>query len=122
MKRFWTIPLGTPWSDKKASVLTVPKPEERTPDDGQPRYSGERAVCLFDSEEAARAFWQESGEFDVSEYREAQNKAVDFVSIAPSELAEYVLTVGPPYVVVNPSVFVTQNRTFRCAEEFLNSP
>ena len=120
LKRYWTITLGTPLSDKKVRVLSVPKPQGRTPD-GQPRYSGERAVCLFDSEEAAQAFWQESGEFDVSEYREAQNEAVNFVSIAPSGLAEYVLTVGHPYVAVNPSVFVTQERAFWRTEEFLDS-
>jgi hypothetical protein len=120
MKRYWTITLGTPLSDKKVRVLSVPKAQGRTPD-GQPKYSGERAVCLFDSEEAARAFWQESGEFDVSEYRKAQSEAVNFFCIAPSGLAEYVLTVGHPYVVVNPSVFVTQERSFWRTEEFLDS-
>jgi len=119
-KRYWTITLGTPLSDKKVRALSVPKPEGRTPD-GQPRYSGERAICLFDSEEAARTFWQESGEFDVSEYSKAQNEAVNFVSIAPCGLAEYVLTVGHPYVAVNPSVFVPQERAFCRTEEFLDS-
>ena len=77
----------------------------------------------FDSEEAARGFWQEAEEFDFSEYIAVQYGArpVYFVPIHPSMLAEFVRTVGHPFVAVNPSILAAKEGPFVPVEEFLES-
>ena len=102
--------------------MATPKPEGRDPA-GKIEYGSEQALCLFDSEEAARGFWQEAEEFNFSEYIAAQYGArpVYFVPIPPSMLEEFVSTVGHPFVAVNPSVFTAKEESFFSAEEFLRS-
>jgi hypothetical protein len=102
--------------------MATPKPEGRD-SAGKIEYGNEHALCLFDSEEAARGFWQEAEEFNFSEYIAAQHgsRPVYFVPIPPTMLAEFVRTVGHPFVAVNPSVFTAREESFLPAEEFLDS-
>jgi hypothetical protein len=102
--------------------MAMPKPETRD-SAAKLQYGSEQALCLFDSEEAAREFWQEAEEFNFSEYIAAQYGArpVYFVPIPPSMLAEFVRTVGHPFVAVNPAVFNPKEGPFVPVEEFLES-
>jgi hypothetical protein len=120
MKQYWIVAFGRPWEDENFTSITVPKPEGRDPE-GERLYSEEGALCLFDSEEAARGFWQEIREFDDDEHPEVQDKELNFVPVKPERLEEFVRSTGYPYVVVNPSVLLTQERYFWSPEEFLDS-
>ncbi|MCA1740158.1 MAG: hypothetical protein LC740_15430 [Actinobacteria bacterium] len=121
MRRFWAVTFGAP-GEPQIGIMATPKPEGRD-SAGNLKHGSEQALCLFDSEEAARGFWQEAEEFNFSEYIAAQYGArpVYFVPIHPSMLAEFVRTVGHPFVAVNPSVFSAKEEPFLLAEEFLNS-
>lgn len=121
MGRFWAVTFGAP-GEPQIGIMATPKPEGWD-SVGKPEYGSEQALCLFDSEEAARGFWQEAEEFNFSEYIAAQYGArpVYFVPIHPSMLAEFVRTVGHPFVAVNPSVFTLKEELFVPVEEFLRS-
>jgi hypothetical protein len=121
MRRFWAVTFGAP-GEPQIGILATPISEGRV-SAGKPEYGGEQALCLFDSEEATRGFWQEADEFNFSEHLAAQYGArpVYFVLIPPSMLAEFVRTVGHPFVAVNPSVFTAREETFLPTEEFLGS-
>lgn len=121
MGRFWAVTFGAP-GEPQIGIMATPKPEGWD-SAGKPKYGSEQALCLFDSEEAARGFWQEAEEFNFSEHIAAQYGArpVYFVPIHPSWLAEFVRTVGHPFVAVNPSVFNMKEELFVTAEEFLES-
>lgn len=121
MRRFWAVTFGAP-GEPQIRIMATPKPEGRD-SAGKLEYGGEQALCLFDSEEAARGFWQEAEEFNFSEQIAAQYGArpVYFVPIPPSMLAEFVRTVGHPFIAVNPSVFTEKEKSFLSAEEFLSS-
>jgi hypothetical protein len=120
MKQYWIVAFGRPWEDESFIGITVPQPLGRGPD-GERLYSDERALCLFDSEEAARGFWQEIREFDVDDHPEVQDKELNIVPVKPEGLEELVRRSGHPLVVVNPSVLLTQERYFWSTEEFLDS-
>jgi hypothetical protein len=121
MRRFWAVTFGAP-GEPQIGIMATPIPEGRDPA-GKIEYGSEHALCLFDSEEAARGFWQEAEEFNFSEYVAAQHgsRPVYFVPIPPTMLAEFVRTVGHPFVAVNPSVFNAKEAPFVPAEEFLES-
>ncbi len=121
MSRYWAVTFGAP-GEPQIGIMATPKPEVRN-SVGELEYGGEHALCLFDSEEAARGFWQEAEKFNFSERIAAQYGArpVYFVPIPPSMLAEFVRTVGHPFVAVNPSVFTENEKSFLPAEKFLNS-
>jgi hypothetical protein len=121
MSRFWAVTFGAP-GESQIGIMAMPKPEARD-SAGKLQYGSEQALCLFDSEEAARGFWQEAEEFNFSEYIAAQYGArpVYFVPIPPTMLAEFVRTVGHTFVAVNPSVFNAKEAPFVPAEEFLKS-
>lgn len=121
MRRFWAVTFGAP-GESQIGIMATPKSEGRD-SAGKLKHGSEQALCLFDSEEAARGFWQEAEEFNFSEYIAAQYGArpVYFVPIHPSMLAVFVRTVGHPFVAVNPSVFSAKEESFLLAEEFLNS-
>jgi len=120
MKQFWILAFGRPWEPEPYTSISLPKPWGRGPD-GERQYSAERALCLFDSEEAARGFWQEIQEFEVEEPPEVQGREMNVVAVKPEGLEEFVRSTGHPFVVVNPSVLPTQERYFWPTEEFLNS-
>ena len=121
MKRFWAVTFGAP-GEPQIGIMAMPKPEGRDLA-GKPKYGSEQALCLFDSEEAARDFWQEAEEFNFSEHVAAQYGAspVYFVPIHPSMLVEFVRTVGHPFVAVNPSIYAANEEPFVPVEEFLKS-
>lgn len=121
MRRFWAVTFGAP-GEPQIGIMAMPKPEGQDFAD-ESKYGSEQALCLFDSEEAARGFWQEAEEFDFSEYIAVQYGArpVYFVPIHPSMLAEFVRTVGHPFVAVNPSIFAAKEEPFVPVEEFLES-
>ncbi len=121
MRRFWAVTFGAP-GEPQIGIMATPIPEGRDPA-GKIEYGSEHALCLFDSEEAARGFWQEAEEFNFSEYIAAQHGSspVYFVPIPPTMLAEFVRTVGHPFVTVNPSVFTAREGSLVSAEEFLES-
>jgi hypothetical protein len=119
MRRFWAVTFGAP-GESQIGIMATPTPEGRDPA-GKIEYGSEHALCLFDSEEAARGFWQEAEKFNFSEYIAAQHgsRPVYFVPIPPTMLAEFVRTVGHPFVTVNPSVFTAREGSLVSAEEFL---
>ncbi len=121
MKRFWTVTFGAP-REPQIGIMATPIPEGRDPA-GKIEYGSEHALCLFDSEEAARGFWQGAEEFNFSEYIAAQHgfRPVYFVPIPPTMLVEFVRTVGHPFVAVNPSVFTAREDSLLSVEEFLDS-
>ena len=121
MRRFWAVTFGAP-GEPQIGIMATPIPEGRDPA-GKIEYGSEHALCLFDSEEAARGFWQEAEEFNFSEYIAAQHgsRPVYFVPIPPTMLAEFVRTVGYPFVTANPSVFTAREGSLVSAEEFLES-
>ena len=102
--------------------MATPKPEGRDAR-GEIEHGSEHALCLFDSEEAARGFWQEAERSGFSEHIAAQHgsRPIYFVPIPPAMLAEFVRTVDHPFVAVNPSVFNAEEESFLPAEEFLGS-
>ncbi|CAA9404722.1 MAG: hypothetical protein AVDCRST_MAG78-47 [uncultured Rubrobacteraceae bacterium] len=122
MRRFWAVTFGAP-GEPQIGIMATPKPEGPNPAGKKTEHGSEHALCLFDSEEAARGFWQEAEEFNFSEYIAAQygSRPVYFVPIHPTMLAEFVRTVGHPFVAVNPSVFGAKEEPFLPAEEFLDS-
>ena len=122
MRRFWAVTFGAP-GEPQIGIMATPISEGRV-SAGKPEYGGEQALCLFDPEEAARGFWQEADEFNFSEHLAAQYGArpVYFVPIPPSMLAEFVRTVGHPFVAVSPSVFTAREETFLPTEKCLGYP
>jgi hypothetical protein len=112
MRRFWAVTFGAP-GEPQIGIMATPIPEGRDPA-GKIEYGSEHALCLFDSEEAARGFWQGAEEFNFSEYIAAQHgsRPVYFVPIPPTMLVEFIKTVGHPFVAVNPSVFTTLEESF----------
>jgi hypothetical protein len=92
MRRFWAVTFGAP-GEPQIGIMATPKLEGRD-SAGKIEYGREHALCLFDSEEAARGFWQEAEEFNFSEYIAAQHgsRPVYFVPIPPTMLAE---SLGP---------------------------
>jgi len=120
MRRFWAVTFGAP-GEPQIGIMATPIPEGRDPA-GKIEYGSEHALCFFNSEEAARGFWQEE-EFNFSEYIAAQHgsRPVYFVPIPPTMLAEFVRTVGHPFVAVNPSIITAREESFVSVEEFLNS-
>ena len=121
MRRFWAVTFGAP-GEPQIGIMATPVPEGRDYT-GEIEYGSEHALCLFDSEEAARGFWQEAERFNFSEYIAAQHgsRPVYFVPIPPTMLAEFVRTVGHPFVAVNPSVSTAIEGSLVSAEEFLES-
>lgn len=121
MRRFWAVTFGAP-GEPGIGIMATPVPEGRG-STSKIEYGSEHALCLFDSEEAARGFWQKAEKANFSEYIAAQygSKPVYFVPIPPSMLAEFVETVGHPFVAVNPSVSTAREESFLPAEEFLRS-
>jgi hypothetical protein len=121
MSHYWAVTFGAP-GEPQIAIMAMPKLEARD-SAGELQHGSEQALCLFDSEEAARGFWQEAEEFNFSEYIAAQygGRPVYFVPIPPTMLAEFVRTVGHPFVAVNPSVFNAKEAPFVPAEEFLSS-
>ncbi len=121
MRRFWAVTFGAP-GEPQIGIMATPKPEGRDPA-GKIEYGSDHALCLFDSEEAAREFWQEAEGFNFSEHIAAQHgfRPVYFVPIPPPMLEEFVRTVGHPFVAVNLSVFAAKEESFLPVEEFLRS-
>ncbi len=121
MRRFWAVTFGAP-GEPGIGIMATPVSEGRG-SAGKIEYGSEHALCLFDSEEAARAFWQEAEKANFSEYIAAQYgfKPVYFVPIPPSMLAEFVETVGHPFVAVNPSISTAREECLLPAEEFMRS-
>ena len=121
MRRFWADTFGAP-GEPRIGIMAMPKPEGQDPA-GKLENGNEQALCLFDSEEAARRFWKEAEDFNFSEYVIVQHGArpVYFVPIYPPMLAEFVRAVGHPFVAVNPSNFATKEERFVPVEEFLES-
>ena len=121
MRRFWAVTFGAP-GEPGIGIMATPVPEGRG-STSKIEYGSEHALCLFDSEEAARGFWQKAEKANFSEYIAAQygSKPVYFVPIPPTMLVEFVETVGHPFVAVNPSVSTAREESFLPAEEFLRS-
>ncbi len=119
MAQYWIVAFGRSWEPEPFTSISVHKPEGLG-SNGERLY-GESSLCLFDSEQAARGFWQEIREFDVDEPPQVQGRGIHFQPVKPEGLEAFILSTGHSYVVVNPSVLPTQERYFWPTEEFLAS-